>query len=97
ADAATSRHLPLPLRQRDTATHSHDGLSCAEAGEGEVGHHEQGQRRRRPLVEDAPRAADGAQPGPVLDEGEAADNEAEDVRREKSIETYKIDIFKVLE
>ena len=33
-------------------------------------------------MEDAPRAADGAQPGPVLDEGEAADNEAEDVRRE---------------
>nr|CAB3490193.1 unnamed protein product [Digitaria exilis] len=30
----------------------------------------------------APRAADRAQPGAVLDEGEAADNDAKDVQRE---------------
>lgn len=78
ADAASRLRLPLRPRQ---------GPFGAEAGEREVVQQERGQgrRRRRLAVEarrGASRAADGEQLGALLDEGKAADHDAEDVLRE---------------
>lgn len=76
-----SRHL---LGHRD-ATLARHGTAGGEAGEREVGVHEQGERRRRRPVaarRRAPGAADGAQPGAVFSAREAADHDPEDIRRD---------------
>jgi hypothetical protein len=81
ATYVVSRHL---LGHRD-ATRARHGPLGGEAGEGEVGMHEQGERRRwRPVAarRRAPGAADGAQPSAVFDAREAADHDPEDICRD---------------